>query len=100
MTRRVKLSLPAGLITPKSTVLPGLPPAQPGSAETAHETTSATAPATATESLAPIASALGIDWQTPPSWFRWTYHPIVTKPGPHSFASFWKTDPGKALVMR
>jgi thiol:disulfide interchange protein DsbD len=27
MTRRVKLSLPAGLITPKSTVLPGLPPA-------------------------------------------------------------------------
>ena len=46
------------------------------------------------------ASALGIDWQTPPSWFRWTYHPIVTKPGPHSFASFWKTDPGKALVMR
>ena len=57
MTRRVKLSLPAGLVTPKSTVLPGLPPAQPGSMEAAHETTSATAPATATESLAPIASA-------------------------------------------
>ena len=46
------------------------------------------------------ASALGIDWQNPPPWFRWAYHPVATEPGPNSFASFWKTGPGKALVMR
>mgnify|MGYP001760652578 CR=1 FL=1 len=61
MTRKVRLSLPAGLVTPKSTVLPGLPPAQPGSAEAAPETTSRTATATATESLAPIATAAAAD---------------------------------------
>ena len=46
------------------------------------------------------ASALGIDWQSPPPWFDWTYHPVAPKSGPHSFTNFWITPAGKALVMR
>ena len=46
------------------------------------------------------ASALGIDWQSPPPRFDWTYHPVAAKSGPHSFTNFWTTPAGKALVMR